>query len=147
MIQQTHETNTELSLLQALGDLSRADYEFKFSPAVRQTILDLSQKEEVEEILKLSPSYDDEARQVIFDHGNALEVRIETRLLEYWTDYGCDVLGITLTCQGAEASDPSYLGDHIPEDVAMLLKRMVRSEDVPMLLHNLARAVTTPPTP
>ena len=143
----THETNTELSLLQALGDLSRADYEFKFAPAVRQTILDLSQKEEVEEILKLSPSYDDEARQVIFDHGDALEVRIETRLLECWTDYGCDVLGITLTCQGAEASDPSYLGDHIPEDVAMLLKRMVRSEDVPMLLHNLARAVTTPPTP
>lgn len=144
----THETNTELSLLQALGDLSRADYEFKFSPAVRQTILDLSQKEEVEEILKLSPSYDDEARQVIFDHGDALEVRIETRLLEYWTDYGAvDMLGITLTCQGAEASDPSYLGDHIPEDVAMLLKRMVRSEDVPMLLHNLARAVTTPPTP
>lgn len=144
----THETNTELSLLQALGDLSRADYEFKFAPAVRQTILDLSQKEEVEEILKLSPSYDDEARQVIFDHGDALEVRIETRLLEYWTDYGAvDMLGITLTCQGAEASDPSYLGDHIPEDVAMLLKRMVRSEDVPMLLHNLARAVTTPPTP
>lgn len=102
----THETNTELSLLQALGDLSRADYEFKFAPAVRQTILDLSQKEEVEEILKLSPSYDDEARQVIFDHGDALEVRIETRLLEYWTDYGAvDMLGITLTCQGAEASE------------------------------------------
>lgn len=143
----THETNPELPLLQVLGVLSRVDYEFKFAPAVRQTILDLSQKEEAEEILKLSPSYDDEARQVIFDHGDELEVRIETRLLEYWTDYGCvDMLGITLTCQGAEASDPSYLGDHIPEDVAMLLKRMVRSKDVPMLLHNLARAVTTPPT-
>ena len=142
----THETKPELSLLQALGDLSRADCEFKFAPAVRQTILDLSQKEEVEEILKLSPNYDDEAHQVIFDHGDALEVRIETRLLEYWTDYGCvDMLGITLTCQGAEASDPSYLGDHIPEDVAMLLKRMVRSEDMPMLLHNLGQAVTTPP--
>lgn len=97
--------------------------------------------------MKLSPSYDDEARQVIFNHGDELEVRIETCLLEYWTDYGdIDMLGITLTCQGAEASDPSYLGDHIPEDVAMLLKRMVRSKDVPMLLHNLARAVTTPPT-
>ena len=143
----THETNPELPLLQVLGDLSRVDYEFKFAPAVRQTILDLSQKEEAEEILKLSPSYDDEARQVIFNHGDELEVRIETRLLEYWTDYGCvDMLGITLTCQGAEASDPSYLGDHIPEDVAMLLKRMVRSKDVPMLLHNLARAVTTLPT-
>lgn len=143
----THETNPELPLLQVLGVLSRVDYEFKFAPAVRQTILDLSQKEEAEEILKLSPSYDDEARQVIFNHGDELEVRIETRLLEYWTDYGCvDMLGITLTCQGAEASDPSYLGDHIPEDVAMLLKRMVRSKDVPMLLHNLARAVTTPPT-
>lgn len=130
----THETNPELPLLQVLGVLSRVDYEFKFAPAVRQTILDLSQKEEAEEILKLSPSYDDEARQVIFNHGDELEVRIETRLLEYWTDYGCvDMLGITLTCQGAEASDPSYLGDHIPEDVAMLL-------------HNLARAVTTPPT-
>lgn len=143
----THETNPELPLLQVLGVLSRVDYEFKFAPAVRQTILDLSQKEEAEEILKLSPSYDDEARQVIFNHGDELEVRIETRLLEYWTDYGCaDMLGITLTCQGAEASDPSYLGDHIPEYVAMLLKRMVRSKDVPMLLHNLARAVTTPPT-
>lgn len=142
----THETNTELSLLQALGDLSRADYEFKFTPAVRKTILDLSQSEEASAILSLSPSYDDEARQVIFDHGDILEVRIETSLLEYWTDYGdIDMLGITLTCQGAEASDPSYLGDHIPEDVAMLLKRMVRSKDVPMLLHNLARAVTTPP--
>lgn len=143
----THETNPEPPLLQVLGVLSRVDYEFKFAPAVRQTILDLSQKEEAEEILRLSPSYDDEARQVIFDHGDELEVRIETRLLEYWTDYGCvDMLGITLTCQGAEASDPSYLDDHIPEDVAMLLKRMVRSKDVPMLLHNLARAVTTPPT-
>ena len=38
----THETTPELSLLQALGDLSRADYEFKFAPAVRQTILDLT---------------------------------------------------------------------------------------------------------
>lgn len=143
----THETNPELPLLQVLGVLSRVDYEFKFAPAVRQTILDLSQKEEAEEILKLSPSYDDEARQVIFNHGDELEVRIETCLLEYWTDYGdIDMLGITLTCQGAEASDRSYLGDHIPEDVAMLLKRMVRSKDVPMLLHNLARAVTTPPT-
>ena len=142
----THETNPELPLLQVLGDLSRVDYEFKFAPAVRQTILDLSQKEEAEEILKLSPSYDDEARQVIFDHGDDLEVLIETRFVEYWTDYGCvDMLGITLTCQGKEASDPSYLGDHIPEDAAMLLKRMVRSEDVPMLLHNLGRAVTTPP--
>lgn len=98
----THETNPELSLLQALGDLSRADYEFKFTPAVRQTILDLSQKEEAEEILKLSPRYDDEARQVIFDHGDSLEVRIETR----------------------------FLGDDIPEDVAMLLKRLVRAEDL-----------------
>ena len=85
----THETNPELPLLQVLGVLSRVDYEFKFAPAVRQTILDLSQKEEAEEILKLSPSYDDEARQVIFNHGDELEVRIETRLLEYWTDYGC----------------------------------------------------------
>ena len=128
-----HETTPELTLIQALGDLSRADYEFKFAPAVRQTILDLSQKEKVEEILKLSPSYDDEARQVIFDHGDDLEVLIETRFLEYWSDFGSmDMLGITLTCQGAEASDPSYLGDHIPEDVAMLL-------------HNLARAVTAPP--
>ncbi len=128
-----HETTPELTLIQALGDLSRADYEFKFTPAVRQTILDLSQKEKVEEILKLSPSYDDEARQVIFDHGDDLEVLIETRFLEYWSDFGSmDMLGITLTCQGAEASDPSYLGDHIPEDVAMLL-------------HNLARAVTAPP--
>ena len=144
----THETNPELSLLQVLGDLSRVDYEFKFAPAVRQTILDLSQKEEAEEILKLSPSYDDEARQVIFNHGDGLDVRIETRILEYWTDYGVvDMLGITLTCQGAEASDPSYLGDHIPEDVTILLKRTVRSEDMPMLLHNLGRAVTTPPTP
>lgn len=128
-----NETTPELTLIQALGDLSRADYEFKFAPAVRQTILDLSQKEKVEEILKLSPSYDDEARQVIFDHGDDLEVLIETRFLEYWSDFGSmDMLGITLTCQGAEASDPSYLGDHIPEDVAMLL-------------HNLARAVTAPP--
>ena len=142
----THETKPELSLLQALGDLARADYEFKFTPAVRQTILDLSQAEEASAILSLSPSYDDDARQVIFDNGDDLEVRIETRILEYWTDYGVvDMLGITLTCQGAEASDPSYLGDHIPEDVAMLLKRIVRSADMPMLLHNLARAVTTPP--
>lgn len=142
----THETKPELSLLQALGDLARADYEFKFTPAVRQTILDLSQAEEASAILSLSPSYDDDARQVIFDNGDDLEVRIETRILEYWTDYGVvDMLGITLTCQGAEASDPSYLGDHIPEDVAMLLKRIVRSADMPMLLHNLGRAVTTPP--
>lgn len=70
----THETKPELSLLQALGDLSRADYEFKFTPAVRQTILDLSQKEEASAILSLSPSYDDDARQVIFDRGDALEV-------------------------------------------------------------------------
>lgn len=40
----THETNPELPLLQVLGVLSRVDYEFKFAPAVRQTILDLSQK-------------------------------------------------------------------------------------------------------
>ena len=142
----THETNPELPLLQVLGDLSRVDYEFKFAPAVRQTILDLSQKEEAEEILKLSPSYDDEARQVIFNHGDELEVRIETRLLEYWRDYGdIDMLDVTLSCQGAEAADLSYLGDDIPGDVAMLLKRLVRAEDVAMLLHNLGRAVTTPP--
>ena len=128
-----NETTPELTLIQALGDLSRADYEFKFAPAVRQTILDLSQSDKASTILSLSPSYDDEARQVIFDHGDDLEVLIETRFLEYWSDFGSmDMLGITLTCQGAEASDPSYLGDHIPEDVAMLL-------------HNLARAVTAPP--
>ena len=141
-----HETNPELTLIQALGDLSRADYEFKFTPAVRQTILDMSQSDEAAETLSLSPRYDDDAHQVIFDHGDDLEVRIETRFVEYWTDFGSvDMLGIALTCQGAEASDPSYLGDHIPEDVAMLLKRIVRSEDMPMLLHNLGRAVTTPP--
>lgn len=143
-----HETTPELSLIQALGDLARADYEFKFTPAVRQTILDLSQAEEASAILSLSPSYDDDARQVIFDNGDDLDMSIETRFVEYCTDFGyMEMLGITLICQGAEASDPSYLGDDIPEDVAMLLKRMVRSEDVPMLLHNLARAVTTPPTP
>ena len=142
----THETKPELSLLQALGDLARADYEFKFTPAVRQTILDLSQAEEASVILSLSPSYDDDARQVIFDHGDDLEVLIETRFAEYFTDFGyMEMLDITLSCHDAEVADPSYPGDHIPEDVAMLLKRIVRSADMPMLLHNLARAVTTPP--
>ena len=142
----THETNPELSLLQALGDLSRADYEFKFTPAVRQTILDLSQSDEASAILSLSPRYDDDARQVIFGNGDDPEVLIETRFFEYWTDFGSvDMLGIALSCQGLDASDSSYLGDDIPEDVAMLLKRLVRAEDVAMLLHNLGRAVTTPP--
>ena len=141
-----HETTPELTLIRALGDLSRSDYEFKFTLAVRQTILDLSQKEEASAILSLSPSYDDEARQVIFDHGDGLEVRIETRIAEYCTDFGyMEMLDITLSCNDAEVADPSYPGDHIPEDVAMLLKRLVKAEDVPMMLHNLGRAVTTPP--
>ena len=142
----THETNPELSLLQALGDLSRADYEFKFAPAVRQTILDLSQSDEASAILSLSPRYDDDARQVIFGNGDDLEVLIETRFVEYWTDFGSmDMLGIALSCQGLDVSDSSYLGDDIPEDVAMLLKRLVRAVRTAMLLHNLGRAVTTPP--
>ena len=141
-----HETTPELTLIQALGDLSRADYEFKFTPAVRQTILDLSQSDEASAILSLSPRYDDDARQVIFGNGDDLEVLIETRFVEYWTDFGSmDMLGIVLSCQGLDASDSSYLGGDIPEDVAMLLKRLVRAEDVAMLLHNLGRAVTTPP--
>ena len=141
-----HETNPELSLLQALGDLSRADYEFKFTPAVRQTILDLSQKEEASAVLSLSPSYDDDARQVIFDTGDDLDVMIETRFAEYCTDFGyMEMLDITLSCNDAEVADPSYPGDHIPEDVAMLLKRLVIDEDVATLLHNLGLAVTTPP--
>lgn len=122
-----NETTPELTLIQALGDLSRADYEFKFAPAVRQTILDLSQSDKASTILSLSPSYDDDTRQVIFDNGDDLEVLIETRFLEYWTDFGSmDMLGIVLSCQGLEASDPSYLGNDIPEDVDMLLNRLVR---------------------
>ena len=142
----THETKPELSLLQALGDLARADYEFKFTPTVRQTILDLSQAEEASTFLSLSPSYDDSARQVIFDNGDDMEVLMETRFVEYWTDFGSiDTLGIALSCEGLEVSDSSYLGGHIPEGVAMLLKRLVIAEDVATLLHNLGRAVTTPP--
>ena len=141
-----HETTPELSLIQALGDLSRADYEFKFTLAVRQTILDLLQSDEASVILSLSPSYDNDARQVIFDNGDDLEVLIETHFAEYCTDFGyMEMLDITLSCNDAEVADPSYPGDHIPEDVAMLLKRLVRAEDVPMMLHNLGRAVTTPP--
>ena len=113
---------------------------------MRQTILDLSQAEEASAILSLNPSYDDDARQVIFDNGDDLEVPIETRVAEYFTDFGyMEMLDITLSCNDAEVSDPSHPGDHIPEDVAMLLKRLVIAEDVPMLLHNLGRAVTTPP--
>ena len=139
-------TEKEFQPIDALGDLARADYEFKFTPAVRQTILDLSQAEEASAILSLSPSYDDDARQVIFDNGDDLEVLMETRFVEYWTDFGSiDTLGITLSCEGLDVSDSSYMGDHIPEDVAMLLKRLVSAEDVATLLHNLGRAVTTPP--